>query len=102
MELKDLKQGDKLRFMFGRDFVTATVLENFPVQQRIRVAMKNGITQIFRYSAANFDLWNILEPEKHIIKEKEPIAEEKKEEAPSFFGTLVWSVATIIEIAMER
>ena len=49
MELKDLKQGDKLCFMFGRDFVTATVLENFPVQKRIRVTMKNpDIIQIFR------------------------------------------------------
>jgi hypothetical protein len=64
MRLKDLKQGDRLRFMYGYDFVNATVLENFPVQKRIRVVMENGITRIFEYGDSNFDLWNILEPEK--------------------------------------
>lgn len=99
MELKDLKQGDKLCFMFGRDFVTATVLENFPVQKRIRVTMKNpDIIQIFRYSDSNFDLWNILEPDKLIMEE---VSDSSEKESSGSVGLVTLALA-FLNVALER
>jgi hypothetical protein len=100
MELKDLKQGDRLRFHHGYDFIVATVLENFPVQKKIRLEIPHEI-RIFEYSNHSFDLWNVLEPDKPIIEEVSNSSKKKSSGFGVISGLATFALG-LIEVVLER